>query len=76
MSTLLAFNTAMEKLQLCYSSTNIPQPSKQSYKLQLMEKIELVIKRMRWKALFYGQGNNKYITRKLWLQKFELSTKN
>ena len=26
-----------------------------------MEKIELVIKRMRWKAFFYDQGNNKYI---------------
>ena len=25
-----------------------------------MEKIELVIKRMRWKAFFYDQGNNKY----------------
>ena len=26
-----------------------------------MEKIELVIKRMRWKSFFYKQGNNKYI---------------
>ena len=60
MSTLLAFNTVMEKLQLRYSSKNIPIPSKRSFKLQLMEKIELVIKRMRWKAFFYDQGNNKY----------------
>ena len=51
----------MEKLQLRYSSKNIPIQSKRSYKLQLMEKIELVIKRMRWKAFFYDQGNNKYI---------------
>ena len=61
MSTLLAFNTVMEKLQLRYSRKNIPIPSKRSYKLQLMEKIELVMKRMRWKAFFYDQGNNKYI---------------
>ena len=26
-----------------------------------MEKIELVIKRMRWKAFFYEQGSNKFI---------------
>ena len=61
MSTLLAFNTVMEKLLLRYSSKNIPIPSKRSYQLQLMEKIELVIKRMRWKAFFYDQGNNKYV---------------
>ena len=48
----------MEKLQFSYSSKNIPIPSERSYKLHLMEKIELVIKRMRWKALFYEQGNN------------------
>ena len=61
MSTLLAFNTVMEKQQLRYSSKNIPIPSKRSYKLQLMEKIELVIKRTRWKAFYYDQGNNKCI---------------
>ena len=26
-----------------------------------MEKIELAIEQMRWKAFFYEQGNNKYI---------------
>ena len=26
-----------------------------------MEKIELVIKRIKWKAFFYEQGNNKFI---------------
>ena len=31
----------------------IPIPSKRSYKLQLMDKIDQVIKRMRWKAFFY-----------------------
>ena len=51
----------MEKLQLRSSRKNIPIPSKRSYKLQSIEKIELVIKRMRWNAFFYEQGNNKYI---------------
>ena len=51
----------MEKPQFCYFSKNIPIPSEQSYILQLIEKIELNIKWVRWKALFYRQGSNKYI---------------
>ena len=43
----------MEKLQLCYSPKNIPILSERSYKLQLMDKIDQVIKGMRWKAFFY-----------------------
>ena len=43
----------MEKLQLHYSPKNIPIPSERSDKLQLMDKIDQVIKRMRWKAFFY-----------------------
>ena len=43
----------MEKLQLHYSPKNIPIPSERSYKLQLMDKIDQVFKRMRWKAFFY-----------------------
>ena len=43
----------MEKLQLPYSPKNIPIPSERSYKLQLMDKNDQVIKRMRWKAFFY-----------------------
>ena len=42
----------MEKLNLGYSLKNIPIPSQRSYKLKLMEKTEMVIKRMRWKAIF------------------------
>ena len=49
----------MEKLQFDYSYKNIPLPSNRSYKLQLIEKVEMVIKRMRWKAYFYEQNNNK-----------------
>ena len=36
--------------EIAYS---IPTPTKTSYQLMLMEKIESVIKRMRWKAHFY-----------------------
>ena len=43
----------MEKLQLHYSPKNIPIPSERSYKLQLMDNIDQVFKRMTWKAFFY-----------------------
>ena len=43
----------MEKLQLRYSPKNIPILSERSYELQLMDKIDQVIERMRWKAFFY-----------------------
>ena len=37
----------MEKLELCYSLKNIPVLLERSYKLQLMDKIDQVIKQMR-----------------------------
>ena len=43
----------MENLQLCYSPKNIPILSERSYKLQLMDKSDQVIKGMRWKAFFH-----------------------
>ena len=43
----------MEKIHLNYSLKNIPTQTKTSYQLMLMEKIESVIKRMRWKVHFY-----------------------
>ena len=43
----------MEKQQLHYSQKNIPIPSERSYKLNLMDKIDQVIKHMRWKVFFY-----------------------
>ena len=49
----LEFIKVMENLQLHYSKKNIPIPSETSYKLQLMDKIEQMIKRMRWKLFFY-----------------------
>ena len=42
----------MEKIIFSYSLKNIPTPTKTSCQLMLMEKIESVIKRMRWKAHF------------------------
>ena len=47
----------MEKLQLQYSQKNIPVPLERSYKLQLMDKIDQVIKQMRWKAVFFMKGS-------------------
>ena len=43
----------MEKLQLHYSQKGIPIQLERSYKLQLIDKIDQVIERMRWKAFFY-----------------------
>ena len=43
----------MEKIDIDYSTKNIPIPSKDEYEIQLVSKIEHVIKRMRWKALEY-----------------------
>ena len=43
----------MEKISLSYSLKNISYADKLSYTFKLMEKIESVIKRIRWKAYFY-----------------------
>ena len=43
----------MDKRTFNYSLKNIPLPSEKSYKLKLIEKVEQVIKRMRWKAHFF-----------------------
>ena len=40
-----------------YSLKNLPAPSKSSYKLKLVDKIENVIKRMRWKDHFFINGD-------------------
>ena len=45
----------MEKLNFNYSLKNIPIPDKKSYLIKLVDKIESVVKRMRWKAYFYLQ---------------------
>ena len=48
----------MEKINLHYSEKNIPTASNKNYKMQLIDKIEAVIKRMRWKAIFFENTNN------------------
>ena len=49
----------MEKLKFEYSTKNIPLPFERSYKLQLIEKTKMVIKQMRWKAIFQDTRNEK-----------------
>ena len=49
----------MEKINFNYSLKNILVPSKSSYKLKLIDKIENVSKRMRLKAHFFINGNSK-----------------
>ena len=48
----------MKKINYNYSLKNIPTPSITSYQLKLIEKVESVIKRMRWKAHFFLNGDN------------------
>lgn len=43
----------MDRFNLGYSLKNIPIPSCNTYKKRLIEKAESVVKRMRWKALFF-----------------------
>ena len=45
------FIYTMEKINLGYSMKNIGIPQNETYLLQLIEKIEMVIKRMRWEVL-------------------------
>ena len=47
----------MERLSYYYSLKNIPTPSKTSYHLKLVEQIESVMKRIRWKAHFFLNGD-------------------
>ena len=46
----------MERLYTNYSNKKIPIPSPNEYKLQLISKVEHLLKRMRWKNLqFQGK---------------------
>ena len=45
----------MEKINFGYSMKNIEMPRNKIYLLQLIEKIKMVIKRMRWKVLCNGK---------------------
>ena len=46
----------MEKKSFNYLIKNIPIPNGQNYKLQLLEKMELYIKRMGQKAITHNTG--------------------
>ena len=56
MRILFLFINKMENKTYNYSTKNIPVPSERNYKLQLVEKIELFIKRMKSKAIMYDTG--------------------
>ena len=62
----------MENINFNYSLKNISTPTKISYQLMLTEKIESVIKRMRWKVHFYLKKD----TRTIPYIKFGFKTKN
>ena len=56
LSTLFDSSTiTMEKINLGYSTKNIPLPSKSEYMKRLIEKMEQFLQRMRWKAYFLNQ---------------------
>ena len=57
-TALLLFIQNMGKINYNYSLKNIPTSSITSYQLKLIEKVESVIKRMRWKAHFFLNGDN------------------
>ena len=48
----------MEKKKFDYSLKNIPLPEKRTYQLNLIEKTESALKRMRWKAHFFLSDSN------------------
>ena len=50
----------MEATQFGYSTKNIPIPSENDYKKALIEKTEHLCKRMRWKAHFFLNPENKH----------------
>ena len=48
-----------EKVNFGYSIKNIPIPPERTYLLQLMEKVEMVITRMRWKAIHFNNNDSR-----------------
>lgn len=48
----------MENINFNYSLKNTPAPSRSSYQLKLINKIESVIKREKWKAFFFLKDTN------------------
>ena len=50
----------MNRILFDYSLKNIGVPSKDTYRLRLIEKVESVVTRMRWIAHFFLNGQSKY----------------
>ena len=48
----------LKRITLDYSLKNIPIPSVSEYRKRLIEKVESLLKRMRWRAFFYLSGSN------------------
>ena len=55
----------MEKVNLGYSTKNIPYPNERSYKAKLIEEMEALVKRMRWKAIFFNARNEQEDTEEI-----------
>ena len=50
-------STTMEKVNSGYSTKNIPLPAKNEYLKRFIEKTEQFIRRLRWKAYYFLNGN-------------------
>ena len=48
----------LKRVTLGYSLKNIPIPAASAYRRALIEKVESVLKRMRWRAFFFLRGEN------------------
>ena len=62
----------MHRIQFNYSLKNIGLPSKDQYRRRLIEKVESVVQRMRWKAHFFLNENKPTISE----NKFGLPSRN
>ena len=49
----------MDAITFDYSTKNIPIPSKEKYKFELIKSTEKIIKNMRWKAHFFDDPNSR-----------------
>ena len=49
----------MERVSLGHSTKNIPLRNERNYKVHLFDKIEVVIKRIRWKEIFFEQKSER-----------------
>ena len=56
---LLTLYRNMEKLNFGYSMKKILTPDEKRYKLRLFKKIEIFIKKMRWRTIFFINNNKK-----------------